>query len=56
MQYQLGHNNQIAVPKDQQYFYTQEWQADERRATIDIKTGRVTKTKDLKELFEGIDQ
>lgn len=39
---------QVMVPKDQQYFYTQAWQADERRATIDIKTGKVTKTKDLK--------
>ncbi len=47
---------QVMIPKDQQYFYTEEWQADERRAAIDIKTGKVTKTKNMKELLERLDR
>ena len=46
---------QVLVPKDQAYFYTPEWQKDERKAAEDIRKGRVTKTKHLKELFEKLD-
>ena len=46
---------QVMVPKDQAYFYTPEWQEDERKAAEDIRKGRVTKTKNLKELFEKLD-
>ena len=46
---------QVMVPKDQAYFYTPEWQEDERKASVDIRKGRVTKTKNLKELFEKLD-
>ncbi|MBF0483236.1 MAG: AbrB/MazE/SpoVT family DNA-binding domain-containing protein [Candidatus Omnitrophica bacterium] len=42
---------QVLIPKDQEYFYTEAWQADERKAAIDIKTGKVTKTKNIKELL-----
>ena len=45
----------ILVPKDQAYFYTEEWQKDEKEARKDIPEGRVTKTKNLKELFKRLD-
>ena len=46
---------QVMIPKDQQYFYTEAWQADERKAAIDIKTGKVTKTQDLKGFVDKLD-
>ena len=46
----------ILIPKDQAYFYTREWQADEKEAEEDIKQGRVTKTKNLEELFKKLDK
>ena len=46
---------QVIVPKDQAYFYTQEWQADEQKASQDIKNGKVTQTKNLKQLFRKLD-
>jgi antitoxin MazE len=46
----------ILIPKDQAYFYTGEWQADEKEAEDDIKQGRVTKTKNLDELFKKLDK
>lgn len=45
----------MAIPKDQAYFFTPEWQKDEKEAEEDIKAGRVTKTKDLEELFDILD-
>ena len=47
---------QVLVPKDQAYFYTPEWQADERKAAEDLRKGRVTRTKNLKELFAKLDR
>ena len=47
---------QVLVPKDQAYFYTPEWQVDEHKASEDIRKGRVTRTKSLKELFEKLDR
>ncbi len=46
---------QVVIPKDQAYFYTADWQKDEAKADEDIKKGRVTKTKNLKELFNQLD-
>ena len=46
----------ILIPKDQAYFYTKEWQADEQEAEKDIREGRITKSKDLNELFKEIDK
>jgi AbrB family looped-hinge helix DNA binding protein len=46
----------ILIPKDQAYFYTGQWQADEKEAEEDIKQGRVTKTKNLDELFKKLDK
>jgi len=42
----------IHIPRDQAYFWTKEWQAGEREADEDLKAGRVTKTKNLKELLK----
>ena len=47
----LGQNYQVAIPKDQQYFYTPEWKEEEREASGDIEEARITKTKNLNELF-----
>lgn len=47
---------QAVIPKDQAYFYTPQWQKDEIKAEQDIKKGRVTKTKNLQELFKKLDR
>ena len=47
---------QIIVPKDQAYFYTADWQKGEAEASEDIKKGKSTKTKNLKELFKKLDE
>jgi len=47
---------QLVIPKDQAYFYTPEWQKEEAEAHEDIKKGRVTKTKNTKELFKKMDE
>ena len=46
---------QLVIPKDQAYFYTSEWQKEEAQAAKDIKKGKVTKTKNSKELFKELD-
>jgi AbrB family looped-hinge helix DNA binding protein len=46
----------VLVPKDQAYFFTREWQIDERGAEEDIREGRITKTKDLEGLFKEMDK
>ena len=45
---------QMVIPKDQAYFYTPEWQKGEKEAEEDIRKGRVTKTKNLKELLRKL--
>ena len=47
---------QVLVPKDQAYFYTPQWQRDEQKAAEDLHKGRVTKSKNLKELFDKLDR
>ena len=47
---------QIVIPKEQVYFYSQEWQKDEKDAHNDIKKGRVTKTKGVKQLLKELDR
>ena len=47
---------QVIIPKDQAYFHTADWQKDEKEAEKDIRKGRVTKTKHLKELFKELDR
>jgi AbrB family looped-hinge helix DNA binding protein len=46
----------LLISKDQAYFYTAEWQIGEREAEKDIKEGRVTKTRDIDELFNELDK
>ena len=46
----------VLVPKEQAYFFTKEWRADEQDAEKDIKKGRVTKTKSLDDLFTEMDK
>ena len=46
----------VHIPRDQAYLWTKAWQAGEREADEDIKAGRVTKTKNLKELFRKLDR
>jgi len=46
----------VVIAKEQSYFYTSQWQTDEQEAEKDIKSGKVTKTKDLNELFDNMDK
>ena len=46
----------VLVPKDQAYFFTKEWQIDEQEAEKDIREDRITKTKNLDELFQVMDK
>lgn len=46
----------VVIPKDQAYFFTEEWQKDEQLAEKDIQEKRVTKTTNLDELFEEMDK
>lgn len=46
---------QVLIPKEHAYFYTPEWQKEEKEAREDIEKGRVTRTKNLKELFKELD-
>ena len=46
----------VLVPKDQAYFFTGEWQIDEQDAEEDVRKGRITKTKNLEELFQKMDK
>ena len=47
---------QVHVSRSQSYFWTKEWQKGEREADEDIRAGRVTRTRDLKELFRKLDR
>ena len=46
----------VLIPKDQAYFFTEEWQINERDAEKDIREGRITKTENLDELFRKMDK
>ena len=46
----------IVIPRDQAYFFTEEWQKDEHQAEQDIQSGRLTETADLDELMEEMDK
>jgi bifunctional DNA-binding transcriptional regulator/antitoxin component of YhaV-PrlF toxin-antitoxin module len=46
----------VLVPKEQAYFFTRQWQVGEQDAEDDIRKGRITKTKNLDELFQEMDK
>lgn len=43
-----------SIPKDQRYFYTDEWQTKEREADEDIKEGRTKAYSDVEELIREL--
>jgi len=46
----------VLIPKDQAYFFTEEWQKEEKEAQQDIEKGRITKTNDINDLFHKLDE
>ncbi len=45
----------IAIPADQAWFWTEEWQKGEREVDEDIAAGRVKRFDSVEELFEDLD-
>ena len=45
----------VAVPVDQAWFWTKEWQAGEREVDEDIAAGRLKRFDSVEELFEDLD-
>ena len=45
----------IAIPADQAWFWTEEWQKGEREVDKDIAAGRVKRFDSVEELFEDLD-
>ncbi len=45
----------IAIPADQAWFWTEEWQQGEREVEEDIAAGRVKRFDSAEELFEDLD-
>jgi bifunctional DNA-binding transcriptional regulator/antitoxin component of YhaV-PrlF toxin-antitoxin module len=45
----------IAIPADQAWFWTEEWQQSEREVDDDIAAGRVKRFDSAEELFEDLD-
>lgn len=45
----------IAIPADQAWFWTEEWQKGEREVDEDIAAGRVKRFDSAEELFEDLD-
>ncbi len=46
---------QISIPKSQEYFFTKDWQKEEFEAQKDIQNGQITKTDNLEALFDILD-
>ena len=44
----------VVVPRDQAWFYTRAWQADELVAEEQIKYGKVTDCENAEELFDQL--
>lgn len=42
------------IPADQQWFWTEEWQAGEREAQADIDAGRIKNFDSMEEFIEGL--
>ncbi|MBI3332839.1 MAG: AbrB/MazE/SpoVT family DNA-binding domain-containing protein [Candidatus Omnitrophica bacterium] len=43
-----------AIDLDQAWFWTKEWQEDERRVDLDVKAGRVKKARSAEELLRTL--
>lgn len=44
----------IAIPKDQAYFWTQEWQSEERQIQSDIESNNIKSAESTDELFKDL--
>ncbi|MDD4346345.1 MAG: AbrB/MazE/SpoVT family DNA-binding domain-containing protein [Desulfitobacteriaceae bacterium] len=44
----------IAIPKDQAYFWTNEWQSEEKQVQSDIENSKIKSAKSKNELFEDL--
>ncbi len=44
----------IAIPKDQAYFWTKEWQSEEKQIQSDIENNNIKPAKSKDELFEDL--
>lgn len=42
------------IPRDQMWFYSKEWQADEQKAEQQIREGRMKEAKSKEELWKGL--
>lgn len=45
----------VVVPKEQAWFWNEEWQQDEKQADKDINNGNTRKFNSARELFEDLD-
>jgi len=44
----------IAIPKDQAYFWTKEWQSEEKQIQYDIENNNIKPAKSKDDLFEDL--
>lgn len=44
----------VAVPKDQAYFWSKEWQQDEKQVQSDIEKDKIKSTQSKDELFKDL--
>lgn len=45
----------VVIPKDQVWFWSKEWQQDEKQADKDITNGKTKKFNSVQELFDDLD-
>ncbi|HHY39067.1 MAG TPA: AbrB/MazE/SpoVT family DNA-binding domain-containing protein [Clostridia bacterium] len=48
----------VVIPRDQMWFYTKEWQADEQKVEQQIQEGKIKTARNKEELFKdlGLDE
>ena len=44
----------VVIPREQMWFYSKEWQADEQKVEQELKGGRVKMAESKEELFKGL--
>ena len=52
---QLREKSQVIIPKKQAWFWSKEWQQDEKQADKDIRNGKTKKFDSVQKLFEDLD-